>query len=121
MNAHNRHTPLALIVDDDDTMRTMIREVMEQIGLVVEEAEDGALGLDRFHALRPDIVLLDVKMPNVDGFTFCSQVRNVPHGKHVPIVMMTATEDTASIERGYHVGATDFVRKPIHWSILGHR
>jgi diguanylate cyclase (GGDEF)-like protein/PAS domain S-box-containing protein len=121
MSPFKRQIPLALVVDDDDTMRTMIREVLEQIGLVVEEAEDGATGLDRFHALRPNIVLLDVKMPFVDGFSFCRQVRSEPDGKHVPILMMTATEDTASIERAYDVGATDFIRKPIHWSILGHR
>ncbi len=121
MHPLKRGAPLALVVDDDDTMRVMVSEVLAQFGIAVEEAADGESGLERFHALRPDIVILDVKMPRMDGFAVCRHLRALPEGQHTPVLMMTAAEDTTAIERAFDAGATDFVRKPFHWSILGHR
>jgi len=121
MNTSHRARPLALVVDDDDTMRIMIRAVLEGIDIAVEEAVDGVEALDRVAALRPDIVLLDVKMPRMDGFACCARLRTRGDTGQMPILMMTAAEDLVSIERAYDAGATDFVRKPFPWPILGHR
>ncbi len=69
----------------------------------------------------PDLVLMDVSMPEMDGFTACAELRRLPGGARVPVVMMTGLEDVKSIETAFEVGATDFITKPIHWTILAHR
>ena len=113
--------PLALIVDDDAGLRMLAREALEACGLRIEEAPDGAAGLAAFQRLRPHIVLLDVMMPNMDGFETCLQLRRLARGANTPVLMMTGLDDSASIERAYESGATDFITKPITWPILGHR
>ena len=115
------HAPLALVVDDDAALRMLAREVLEECGLRIEEAEDGAAGLEAFERLRPSIVLLDVMMPRMDGFEACAQLRQLAWGANTPVLMMTGLDDDASIERAYESGATDFITKPISWPILGHR
>jgi diguanylate cyclase (GGDEF)-like protein/PAS domain S-box-containing protein len=114
-------TPLVLVVDDDMTVRFLAREVLEQAGFRVEEADDGAPALTVFMANPPDIVLLDVMMPTMDGFTTCAALRAQPVGSHIPILMMTGLDDIESINRAYEAGATDFAVKPINWTILSHR
>ena len=113
--------PVALIVDDDATMRMLIRQALERAGLSCHEAEHGAAALERFAQVQPDIVLLDVVMPHVDGYAACAALRGMPAGAFVPVLMLTGLEDVESINRAYEVGATDFISKPINWSILGHR
>ena len=112
---------LVLIVDDDATMRMLARETLEQVGFTVEEAGDGRAGVDAFERLRPDIVLLDVVMPVLDGFGACMELRKLEGGDHVPVLMMTGLDDSDSINRAYEAGATDFIAKPIAWPMLGHR
>src|SRR5687768_17114087 len=114
-------SPLALIVDDDAALRMLAREVLEDCGMRVEEAADGAAGLEAFDRVRPNIVLLDVMMPRMDGFEACTQLRKLAWGANTPVLMMTGLDDSASIERAYESGATDFITKPITWPILGHR
>jgi PAS domain S-box-containing protein len=116
-----RDRPLVFIVDDDATMRLLMRESLEQTGFAVEEAKDGVEASAMFTQLKPDIVLLDILMPRMDGFTVCSTLRAVPGGAHTPILMVTGLDDIESIHHAYEVGATDFITKPINWAILGHR
>ena len=120
MNASNK-TPLVLVVDDDRTMRLLVRETLERCGFAVEEAADGAAGMGSFQRRRPDVVLLDVMMPELDGFGACAALRGLPGGEHVPILMMTGLDDPESIDRAYQAGATDFITKPITWAVLGYR
>lgn len=110
-----------LIVDDDFTVRLLAREVLEQAGCVVFENSDGVGVLLQFEEVEPDIVLLDVMLPELDGFTICQGIRALPSGKHTPILMMTGLDDVDSIHRAYQVGATDFVSKPFNWHILAYR
>jgi signal transduction histidine kinase/CheY-like chemotaxis protein len=98
-----------------------IRQALEQAGFTVEEADNGKRALELFARTRPDLVLLDVIMPEMDGFQTCATLRRTPQGEHLPIVMLTGLEDEASIDRAYEVGATDFITKPINWVLLGHR
>ncbi len=122
MNTQARRTkPLVLVVDDEDVMRLLARESLEQAGFTVEEAANGADAVEAFQDLQPDIVLLDVKMPVLDGFGACARLRETAAGQHTPILVMTGLDDVDSIERAYQAGATDFVNKPINWVILGHR
>jgi len=117
----NVERPLVLIVDDDVTVRILARESLEQAGLRVEEAEDGAQALSAFKRLRPDIVLLDIVLPQVGGFSVCEEIRKIPGGDQTPILMVTGVDDIESINQAYGVGATDFAVKPLNWVILGHR
>ncbi|MBI2960237.1 MAG: response regulator [Betaproteobacteria bacterium] len=110
-----------LLIDDERTQRIVLREAMEREGFAVEEAEDGLSGLAAFDRVRPDIVLLDVRMPGMDGFATCLELRRRPTGDRVPVVMLTVLNDATSIDRAYEVGATDFISRPVAWSILGRR
>ena len=112
---------LILVVDDDVVSRFMARQALEQANFRVEEASGGAAALTAFQNERPDMILLDVMMPDMDGFSVCRAIRATAAGAHIPILMITGLEDTESIERAYEVGATDFVSKPINHSALGHR
>lgn len=134
-------TPLILIVDDDRYMRTQLRQKLESEGYQVEEAENGRQALEVYARLRPDIVLLDVIMPIMDGFTCCAQLHklqlnNVSSNTLVnkieqegqdhlpiltPILMVTGLEDQQSVDQAFEVGATDYITKPIHWALLRRR
>jgi diguanylate cyclase (GGDEF)-like protein len=112
---------LVLVVDDDGTARLLARASLEHAGLAVEEAANGREGVAAFERLRPDLVLLDVLMPEMDGFAACAAIRALPGGEVVPVLMMTGLDDVESIREAYLAGATDFTTKPIHGTILGHR
>jgi len=117
----SRKQPLVLVADDDPTMRLLVREALSPQGISVVEAEDGEAALEAFVRVEPDLVLLDVQMPGVDGFHACERLRTLPGARHTPIMMMTGLDDVDSIRRAYECGATDFVTKPIPWLILSHR
>ena len=116
-----RDRPVILIVDDDITLRILVRESLEQAGFAVEERADGVEAISTFEEVQPDIVLLDVLMPKMDGFTTCVKLRKLRGGEHIPIVMMTSLDDIESINHAYEAGATDFITKPINWGVLPHR
>ena len=117
----NERQPTALIIDDDSVVRLLAREVLEQSGWMVDEAENGRIGLEAFVRRRPDLVLLDIVMPEWDGFAVCTELRRLPEGMHVPVLIMTGLEDYQSITQAYDAGATDFIVKPINGLLLGHR
>ena len=113
--------PRILVVDDDAGGRRLTRATLSKAGFAVTEAGNGQLALDAMRAGMPDLVLLDVSMPVMDGFTACAELRAMPGGDRVPVVMMTGLDDTQSIEHAFEVGATDFITKPINWAVLPHR
>ncbi len=112
---------LVLIVDDDESMRMLLRASIERGGFDVVQASGGEEAVELFNRSKPDAVLLDVVMPEIDGFETCATLRRQPGGEHVPILMVTGVDDLASITRAYEVGATDFVSKPINWLVLTER
>ena len=99
----------------------MARAALESSGWNVEEAENGREALATFQRLHPDVVLLDIMMPEMDGFTVCAALRKLPEGEHTPILIMTGQEDYNSIMRAYDAGATDFLTKPLNGLLLTHR
>lgn len=113
--------PLALIVDDDITLRVLAREAIEQAGCRVEDASTGQEAIAAFQREMPQIVLLDVVMPGMDGFATCAAIRKLPGGAAVPILIMTGLDDVRSIATAYDAGATDFVTKPWNALVLSHR
>ena len=90
-----RGAAIVLLVDDDEMLRVLTRAALENAGFAVCEAADGADLVDAFHAERPDIVLLDVMMPRLDGFDACALLRQEPAAEHVPVLMMTGLDDEA--------------------------
>jgi len=113
--------PHVLVVDDDLIMRGAARESLAEAGFLVSEAENGVQALQALENLRPDIILMDVMMPEMDGFATAGAVRQLPGCEMIPILIMTALDDLESINRAYEVGATDFITKPINWVILVQR
>ena len=110
-----------LIVDDDALTRMLVIEVLEPEGYVVKEAESGAQGIALFQQAAPDLILLDVSMPGMDGFECCQRIRLLPGGERLPIIVLTGNDDDESITRAFNSGATDFASKPMRWKLLGHR
>lgn len=110
-----------LIIDDDHTTRSLLRGVLQRQDYLVEEAEDGAQGLEAFRAHHPALVLLDVMMPVMDGFAACAAMRDLDREGCVPIIMLTGAEDLDAIDRAFDAGATDFITKPINWTLLNQR
>ncbi|MEM6512449.1 MAG: EAL domain-containing protein [Pseudomonadota bacterium] len=110
-----------LVVDDDATLRMLTRTALEQVGFLVTEAADGREAVDVALRSFPDAILMDVEMPELDGFAACAQIRRHPDCLDTPIVMLTGRDDDESIREAYDCGATDFIPKPINWSLLGQR
>jgi len=120
-NANEQQKPLVLIADDDEIIRMMAAEALQEGGFATETVENGQLAVTAFLQLLPEIVLLDVNMPIMDGFAACAEIRKSPAGDRVPILMLTGLEDIDSITRAYDTGATDFQSKPVNWIILRQR
>jgi DNA-binding response OmpR family regulator len=98
-----------LVVDDDDDIRLLLRTLLERSGLTVYEAPNGREGLRAFHARRPDLVVLDVNMPELDGWGVLERLRDM---SDVPVLMLTAHGDELERVRGLQAGADDYVTKP---------
>ncbi len=113
---------VALVVDDDRGARLIACTLLQESGFIVEQAANGIEALSAFERFKPSIVLLDVVMPEMDGFAVCTEIRNrSEEGKYIPVLMMTGLDDIDSINRAYDAGATDFITKPINWAIFRHR
>lgn len=122
MTASGQKRPhLIQIVDDDPSMRLLTRATLEYAGFAVIEAADGTVALSQFRKMRPDLVLLDVVMPHMDGFTTCRRLRGLPEGQETPIMMLTGLDDVESVKKAFDAGATDFICKPIDWLLLRYR
>ncbi len=116
-----QNQPLVLIIDDDLTTQVLASRFLEKAGFRVLAATSGQEGLEVFEQSHPDIILLDVEMPEMDGFTVCKKLRAMHQGKNIPILMITALDDVESIDNAYGLGATDFATKPVNWAIMVYR
>ena len=103
-------TQRALLIDDHPLDRKILRDALAHAGFAVEEAADGASGLRLLYACRPDVVVLDVLMPAMDGWAVCQRVREL---SDVPIIMLTSLDREEEMIRGLELGADDFVSKPV--------
>jgi len=101
-----------LIVDDDPTARETLVAMLESEGYDLQLAKDGAQALQMLEQLQPDLILLDVMMPGMDGFEVCRRIRSTPQLAEVPILMLTALDDRDSLLKGIESGADDFLSKP---------
>lgn len=102
-----------LVADDDPDNRSLTKMVLEREGYQVLLASGGAEAIAVFAAEQPDCILLDVRMPDLDGFTVCERIRALPHGVETPIIFLTALRDVDTFDRALRVGGTDFLTKPV--------
>jgi diguanylate cyclase (GGDEF)-like protein len=121
MSQPDSKLPVVLLIDDDQTMHLWADRNLPNAGFELISCLDGRAGVNAFKDNSPNIVIIDIEMPIVDGFETCARIRRLPDGKNTPVIMMTVTEDPERIKQAYSAGATDFVVKPINWEVLVHR
>ena len=102
-----------LIVDDEPMARTLLRLMLVRSGYEVIEAVDGYDALEKLRTILPDLVVLDVMMPGLNGFDVCSSIREGQATSRIPVIMLSAKTDTASVSQGMDVGATRYLTKPV--------
>ncbi len=102
-----------LIVDDNASARETLLAMLETEEYQIEQARDGFQTLQMLQHVRPDLILLDVMMPGMDGFETCRRIRATPELAEVPIIILTALDDRASLLQGIEAGADDFISKPV--------
>ncbi len=111
-------TQTVLTVDDSRTMRDMLRMTLEDSGYRVIQAADGLLGLEALKGERPDVIVTDINMPNMDGFGFIEAVRKDSRLAGVPILVLTTESDAALKSRARAAGATGWITKPFEQTRL---
>jgi len=104
--------PVILVVDDDPRIRSVLERLLRTESWHVVTAEDGAAGLKTFGDTRPDLVLLDIMMPGLDGFEVCQRLKTDPSSRLTPVVLLTGLGDREDRVRGIDAGADDFLSKP---------
>ncbi|HWU57835.1 MAG TPA: MtrAB system response regulator MtrA [Microbacteriaceae bacterium] len=104
-------TARILVVDDDTALAEMIGIVLRTEGFEPHFCADGALAIDAFHAAKPDLVLLDLMLPGLDGIEVCGRIRAE---SGTPVIMLTAKSDTADVVKGLESGADDYIVKPFN-------
>ncbi len=104
--------PLVLIIDDEHDFRVVVAHLLDRGGYDTVLAGDGASGLRVFADRRPDLVVLDGNLPDIDGIEVCRRLRATPEGKTVPILMCTVRSPLGTVADGLAAGATDYVLKP---------
>ena len=110
-----------LVVEDDPDARKVLSLVLKLDGFAVASVADGHEAIAYLEQNRPNLILLDVIMPEVDGYEVCRWIRNNPSTVDLPVVMLSGKNDEDSIKRGYEVGADDYLPKPIKPSTLTKR
>ncbi|MFT7512063.1 MAG: signal transduction histidine kinase [Candidatus Omnitrophota bacterium] len=113
--------PTVLVVDDDITLCTLAEEFLKNEGFTVLTAENGKDAIEIFNEENPDVVLLDVMLPDANGIDLCRKIRALPEGEFTQILIMTSLDDEDSINQAYEAGATEFTVKPINWFVESHR
>ena len=107
-----------LVVEDEEDVLELLRYNLDKNGFAVETAMTGEDAIQKAHNVRPDLVLLDLMLPAIDGLEVCKTLKRNPDVEHIPIVMVTAKGDEADIVAGLEVGADDYITKPFSPRVL---
>jgi two-component system alkaline phosphatase synthesis response regulator PhoP len=105
---------VVLLVDDNEQNLELLLAYLEELGCELRTARDGLEALDDIARKRPDLILLDVMMPRMSGFQVCSRIKKDPSLRDIPVVMVTALNEVADVERAVESGADDFLTKPVN-------
>jgi len=119
--AHGEPARKVLLVDDEDSLRKVMKELLERDGYVVAEARDGVQALDQIDRVGPDIIVLDLNLPGFDGYGVLSHLRSRPATASIPVIVLTAKGDEDNEVRVLELGADDFLTKPFRARALSAR
>ncbi len=110
-----------LVIDDEITQRLLAKDFLEEAGHIVRQAEDGRRALTMASVTKPDVILLDVLLPGLDGYSLCKKFKEAPETCDAQVILVTASRESDVIEKGLAAGADDFVTKPVDWAFLADR
>ena len=116
-----RPTGQILIADDEDSLRRVVKDLLERDGYIVTEARDGVQALDQVDRVGPDIIVLDLNLPGLDGYGVLSHLRSRPATANIPVIVLTAKGDEDNEVRVFELGADDFLTKPFRARALSAR
>ena len=112
------HKPVVLIVDDSVTVRKVTSRLLERNGYEAQVATDGIDALERLQEMLPEVIVLDIEMPRMDGFEVANHIRHNPRLKHIPIVMITSRTGEKHRERAFGIGVNEYMGKPFQEQML---
>src|SRR5512139_449251 len=108
-----QESPLILVADDERYAQQLLQHVLEREGYRTATANDGQMAIDKAEAIHPDLILMDIQMPGIDGFEAVQKIRGNPHTERIPIIVVTAAaREPGDAARGIGLGADDYLRKP---------
>jgi len=119
--AYGEPAKKVLLVDDEDSLRKVMKELLEREGYEVAEARDGVQALDQVDRMGPDIIVLDLNLPGLDGYGVLSHLRSRPATAGIPVIVLTAKGDEDNEVRVFELGADDFLTKPFRARALSAR
>ena len=119
--AHGQPACKVLLVDDEDSLRKVMKDLLERDGYIVTEARDGVQALDQVDRVGPDIIVLDLNLPGLDGYGVLSHLRSRPATAGIPVIVLTAKGDEDNEVRVFELGADDFLTKPFRARALSAR
>ena len=101
-----------LIVDDEESVLESLSRILEQSDFEYKAASDGWLALGLIESFKPDLIILDIMMPDIDGFTILEQLKNREESRNIPVILLSAISDDTKIWEGYNLGASYYITKP---------
>jgi len=104
--------PVVLVADDEEDIKVVLRMFLEAVGYEVVTAFDGLDALEQIKSTKPDVVLMDIMMPVIDGIEVVRQMKATPGIRDIPVVMLTAAAQSDMVERAIQAGAADYIVKP---------
>ena len=113
-----RNQRTVLVVEDSPTLALHLQTMLEQEGLHVVVAEDGRIGLEKAQEIQPDLVVLDVQMPEMNGLQVCRELSEQPETADIPVVLFTAHDEQESVILGLQLGAVDFIPKDVFADVV---
>ncbi len=118
MMEENTDKPAVLLVDDDPTVRMLVSNLLRKEGFTPQMAVNGKEAVEMAEEILPDIVLMDINMPVMDGFEACELLKSMAATKNIPVIFMTALGNDADRIRGFDVGGEDYIIKPVNYKEL---
>jgi two-component system, OmpR family, alkaline phosphatase synthesis response regulator PhoP len=119
IQSESKEKPLVLVVDDNEQNLELIVAYLEDVACRTISANNGTEALDIIRAKTPDLVLLDVMMPKISGFEVCRRMKSDPQTADIPVIMVTALNEMADIEKAINSGTDDFLSKPVNkWELI---
>jgi len=101
-----------LIVEDMPDNAELIHKILKRLGLKIALASDGEEALEKVPVFQPDVILLDVGLPGINGLEVCQRLKQDPANKHIPIIFLTAFSDSSDVAKGFQLGGIDYITKP---------